>query len=105
MTLILQFNVKGQEATWKLMMKSEVLSCVALISGAKGQRTARGLQVSTGDLASIDPGDGDQPVSREEGTTTPVVAARRERERAAGHGRNAEVLEFLGVLDFFLFFF
>lgn len=44
-------------------------------------------------------------MSREEGTTTPVVAARRERERAAGHGRNAEVLEFLGVLDFFLFFF
>lgn len=43
-------------------------------------------------------------MSREEGATTPAVAARRERARAAGHVRNAEVLEFLGVLDFFFFF-
>lgn len=38
---------KGQEAIWSLTMKLKVLPCSAWISGAQGQLTARGLQVSS----------------------------------------------------------
>ena len=46
---------EGQEATWSLMMKLKVLPCLAWISWAQGQLTARGLQVSSREeLASLD---------------------------------------------------